>query len=110
MKKDYYYIVIMCKDSRGVSLVRGFVDDNKMYGYRYIREPKKSRWECIDLRSGLLVIAKKTIDECVKYTIDYEQDINRIRETKDYEATVMIFNQLITEQQMEDEAEFNAGW
>lgn len=109
MRKDYYYIISR-RNGCGVELVKGFVDDNMLYGYRYVREPKKSRWECTDLKSGLLVIAKKTIDECVKHTIDYEQDINRARKTKSYEKIVVKFNRLIKEQQMEDDAEFNAGW
>lgn len=110
MKKDYYYIVIKCKDSYGVSLVKGFVDDNMLYGYRYVREVEKSRWECTDLKSGLLVIAKKTIDECVKFTIENEQSINKIKETEAYKHNVELFNRTVKAQQMKDDAEFNAGW
>lgn len=110
MKKDYYYIMIKCKDSYGVSLVKGFVDDNMLYGYRYVREVEKSRWECTDLISGLLVVAKKTIDECVKFTIEQEQSINKIRKTRAYEDCVAIFERAIKAQQMKDDAEFNAGW
>lgn len=110
MKKDYYYIIKGRRNAYSVELVKGFVDDNKMYGYRYIRESKKSRWECTDLTSGLLVVAKKTIDECVKFTIEQEQSINKIKETKAHKDFVALFNRLVKSQQMEDEAEFNAGW
>lgn len=110
MKKDYYYIIKGQWNSPDLELVKGFVDDNMLYGYRYIREPEKSRWECTDLKSGLLVIAKKSIDECVKFTIEHEQSINKIKETKAYKGNVALFNRLVKSQQMEDEAEFNAGW
>lgn len=110
MRKDYYYILKGSWHFYGVELVKGFVDENMLYGYRYVREPKKSRWECTDLKSGLLVITKKTIDECVKYVIENENSITNSRETSTYKNYVELFNQLIKEQQMKDDAEFNAGW
>ena len=111
MKKDYYYIVIL-KDGKsyGVELIRGYIDEYGLYGYRYVKKPKKSRWECIDLKSGLLVIAKKTIDECVKFVIENENNLNKIRETSAYKHNVALFNRTVKAQQMKDDAEFNAGW
>lgn len=64
MKKGSFVIQLVPGAKEKFEVVNGWIDDNCEYGYR---KNSKNKWECTDIKSGMLICTQSTRKECVAF-------------------------------------------